>query len=488
MKRKYTELMIILAMVATTIINTYSQSNTISLQEILLEVKENSFETTNAKLNKNISGVNFQLYKSLLKPTINLGADLPNYSKTSASIIQPNGTIAFQAIQQMNGSVFANASQVITQTGGTLFAYSDIQRFDDLSDDIKLYNGVPLRIGINQPLFGFNPWKYEKKIQPLLLKEAEKQFNSSIEQALSTATQFYFDILINQQEVEIARANQEVNQKLLDITEERFVLGKVSRDEKLQLEIELNNASLALTQAQRALDNSTMTLYNYLGKSFKDSPTQFLDPELLAVASIDTDQLIASFNDNSVDIIRFQRLLSESERNLAQAKAENGLSANLVASVGFARSADKYTSIYTDPFTEQTLNLAVQVPILDWGRRKHAIKREKLVQEQIERNFEQTILELEATIRQQAENFISLQQDLTLFQNIMEIAEERARISNERYVLGNIDITNLTLAQREKDQAKRNYINALTAYWMSYYQLRILTGFDINTNNSINYN
>ena len=68
----------------------------------------------------------------------------------------------------------------------------------------------------------------------------------------------------------------------------------------------------------------------------------------------------------------------------------------------------------------------------------------------------------------------------SILKSIMDKADERFIISNERYVLGNIDITNLTLAQREKDQAKRNYINALKAYWGNYFQLRLLTGFDVN--------
>ena len=45
----------------------------------------------------------------------------------------------------------------------------------------------------------------------------------------------------------------------------------------------------------------------------------------------------------------------------------------------------------------------------------------------------------------------------------------------ERYVLGNLSITDLSIAFQEKDQAKRDYIAALRDFWGAYYQLRYLS-------------
>ena len=49
-----------------------------------------------------------------------------------------------------------------------------MQRFDDFDRDFTLYNGLPIGIGIEQPLFAFNPLKWDKKTEPLRYEESQQ--------------------------------------------------------------------------------------------------------------------------------------------------------------------------------------------------------------------------------------------------------------------------------------------------------------------------
>ncbi|MEB3323538.1 MAG: TolC family protein, partial [Synechococcaceae cyanobacterium] len=51
-------------------------------------------------------------------------------------------------------------------------------------------------------------------------------------------------------------------------------------------------------------------------------------------------------------------------------------------------------------------------------------------------------------------------------------------VAYNRYVIGRISIDNLYIAQREKDQAKAQYVQALYGYWRAYYDLRRVTLYD----------
>lgn len=458
-----------------------STQTTITLEEILEEVKQQSSVVQSAAYQKKLATQSNRFYKSLLKPNVALVANLPNFSKTSSPVIQPDGSLAFQSIRQANSSVGLYAEQVISKTGGTLFLNTSLQRFDDFDSDYKQFNGIPVRLGFRQSIFGFNPWKFDNKIEPLLLHEAEKTFNIKVEEALGQATSLYFDILIAKQNLDIAKTNEEVNQHLLTITEERLELGKVSKDEKLQLEIELNGSKLAVSQANNELDLAIATLHTFLGKKTSSAKDIYEEPALL-VASIDIDQLLSSYRQNKPELVAYQRSLLESQKDLARAKNDYGFQANIQASIGLAKGAEQVEAIYQNPFEEQQFNLSLQIPILDWGRKDATIKQIQIQQEDLMNNYDQQILELENDIHQMVAVFTRLQKDILLFKEIMTKADERFTISNERYILGNIDITNLTLAQREKDQAKRNYINALKSYWGSYFELRRLTGFDVLKN------
>ena len=461
--------------------------NEVGLEEVLSQVIQNSYAVKSAGYQKSIAELSFENFNTQLKPNISLIGNLPNYNKTSFPVVQPNGNLAFQSIRQANSAFQISASQVIPATGGTIFVNSNLQRFDDFSTKIKQYNGIPIRAGIIQPLFGYNPWKYEKDIRKSEFLESQLNYNVNIEMALGTAVDLYFNILIAKQNLEIAKTNQTVNEKLLKIIEEKLLLGKVSRDEKLQLEIELSNAKFAVSSETSQLEMAIAQLYTFLGLPIPSTELDFELPLNQNIETIDTESVISNYKTNRPEILAFQKEILQANQAMRKAKSDHGLQANLEASIGLARGSDTIEDIYIDPFDDQKFNLTIVFPILDWGKKKTAIKQIKTRQLDIEEGYKQLFLELESNIRQNANFFIRLQTEIALLREIMQKGEERFEISNNRYILGDIDITNLTLAQREKDQTKRTYINALKSYWLTYYQLRALSGFDVINNRKIIY-
>ena len=53
--------------------------------------------------------------------------------------------------------------------------------------------------------------------------------------------------------------------------------------------------------------------------------------------------------------------------------------------------------------------------------------------------------------------------------------------------MGEITITDLNIALAERESAKRDYIGSLSTYWLAYYNLRILTLYDFETDQRIKY-
>jgi len=100
---------------------------------------------------------------------------------------------------------------------------------------------------------------------------------------------------------------------------------------------------------------------------------------------------------------------------------------------------------------------------------------------QIENNRNNLELEIMDNVLQ----FNQLKQILAISAKADTIARLRYNISTKRFVLGKIDLTNLTIAQNEKDQALINYIRNLQNFWVAYYQLRRLTLFDFEVGNKI---
>ena len=134
-----------------------------------------------------------------------------------------------------------------------------------------------------------------------------------------------------------------------------------------------------------------------------------------------------------------------------------------------------------------SLNLTFTVPIVDWGKRKSSRKKAQIQFENTLASAQQSTAEIDNDVRLKVREFLMLQEAIQDQEAIRALAEKRFSIANERYILGAISITDFTLAQREKDQTRRNYIQTLSSYWNSYYALRLLTGYDFATNQKITY-
>jgi outer membrane protein TolC len=66
------------------------------------------------------------------------------------------------------------------------------------------------------------------------------------------------------------------------------------------------------------------------------------------------------------------------------------------------------------------------------------------------------------------------------------VAQKGYEISKQRYLIGKIDIIDLTTAQINGDNSKISYARSLQDYWINYFQIRKLTLFDFMKKEEIN--
>ena len=301
-----------------------------------------------------------------------------------------------------------------------------------------------------------------------------------------SATTVFFDLYSAEVNERIAKTNSEVNAKLLDIAKERFELGKTSRNELLQLELEYKSAVKDQSNAAFQVQFAKGALNTFLGGDDMKLTT-LASPSPLTEILINPGTAVERARANRPDVVAFERQQLEADRNIKQAKVDYGVQANLFASFGYARGSKQLSEVYTDPISEQQVQLSLSIPLLDWGRKKSAVGIAKATKELITQKIAQDQLNFDNEIIQAIGNWEQLQREVKLQEEIQEVSLERFEISRQRYVLGDISITDLTIAQREKDQAQRDYINTLRSYWITYYQIRKLTAYDFQINEPITY-
>src|ERR1700761_584795 len=264
----------------------------LTLKEVVELAKENSIASKQAVTTRETKYWQWRTYKSNYQPQLSLSGNLPAYSKTELQVIQPDGTVLFQPVHNDNSQMTLNFSQSITATGATIYGESPLQRFDDFDRNNILYNGVPYAIGISQPLGQYNSLKWDKKIQPLLYNESKQAYIEAQEQISITATGYFFDLLLAQVNLKIAQTNFTNTENILKIANIKFGLGKVTRNEILQLQLELLNSKKAVGTSKRDMEIATLNLRSYISQE-GDNRIALVVPETISDMSVSSDKVLA---------------------------------------------------------------------------------------------------------------------------------------------------------------------------------------------------
>jgi outer membrane protein len=467
----------------------YTQSSgdtlILSLNQVVDMARARSISAKQASTIQKTKYWEYRTFRSNYQPQLALDGILPAYNKSFTEVMQPDGTILFQPVHNNNSALNLSFSQSIAATGGTVFGRTRLQRFDDFERKNTLYNGVPFGVGYAQPLFQFNQLKWDKSIEPLKYQESKQAYIEAMEDIAIKATSYFFDLLLAQVNLQISETNLGNTENILRIANEKFELGKISKNEILQLSLEKLKAQKAVGIAKRDMEIATLNIRTYTG----------LDAQKIALAlpqstinmKVTNEKVLAEAYANRSDAIAFQRRIAEAKRDVAKAKGDNGLNASLVAQLGFSKSGSVLQKVYQSPKAQQLVYLSFVIPILDWGRSKSRTKTAEANLEFTNYAVEQDKQMFMQEIVTQVTLFDMMRDQLVLSSAADSIASEKYQIARDRYVLGNLSITDLSIAFQEKDQAKRDYIAALRDFWGAYYQLRYLSLYDFEKNEKIRY-
>ncbi len=429
-------------------------------------------------------------YKTFLanyKPSLFFSGQLPSLNRTIEPIILPDGTNKFVRLSNLTNSARIALSQRITQTGGTIFAGTGLSRIDLLKIDApneSSYASVPFYIGIEQPIFGYNELKWDKKIRPLQYQEATREYAERMETVAADASSLFFDVLIAQLNLRSAIRDKANADTLYNISKGRFEVGRIAETELLQIELSSMNADAAVQRALLDLQTGTERLRNFLGLK-KAVFFKMQTPEEIPTFSVNGDDALKYANLYRSDVIRFERTLVEADAGVEAAKAERGFQMNLSGQIGFTQTGETIGDTYKNMENNQVVGLSVNVPILNWGRGEARLET-AFTQRELDRlNVSQEKVQFEQEILLKVKQFDLLRNQVALSKRAYDVSLKREQMTRNRYYIGKIDVLDLGVAVTEKENARVSYVSALRAFWLAHYDLRRSTMFDFERNVSL---
>ncbi|MFC2150991.1 TolC family protein [Bacteroidota bacterium] len=485
MKQNRIYLVLLLNLIFFPLLGQESIIEELTFEQVVRLAREQSPDAIMAKHQFRANYWEFRTYKSDFRPNLSLGTTFPEFSRAIKKYQNPDGTYTYVEDNLNTTSAQLNLRQNVGFTGGQIFATSNLARLDVFGDDKSTsYLSTPISIGYRQPMLFYNEYKWQKKIEPLKYEEAKKKYISSLEDVSLKAVAYFFDLALAQQNLQVARINFSNADTLYQIATGRYNIGTIAENELMQMELSLLNAGSSLNSALVDLEIRKFQLRSFLGFNEKVN-LKLIIPREIPELTVDVDQALEIARENNPNIIAFERQLIEAQRDLAKARSEKGLQADLFASVGYTQQSIDFSDVYINPQDQQRVTLGLEIPLLDWGLGRGQYKMAQSSQELIRTTVEQSRTDFVQSVYLNVMQFNLQDDQLLIAAKSDTIAQKRYDMTKQRFLIGKVDVLDLNVALSEKDVAKTNYISALRKYWSNFYNLRKVTLYDFIKDESL---
>lgn len=466
----------------------YSQTLKLSLTESILLASDSSLQAFSAKNLYQANYWEYHSYKAARLPSLSLNMVPLRYNRDFISRYDSEQNIDVYRQQQ---SLYSHGNLSLRQnldfTGGTFYVDSELGYFQNFGDNkYSQFTSVPIRIGYSQSLFGFNSFKWERKIEPLKFEKAKRQFLYTREEISESTISHFFSLAMAQMEYNLALENVASTDTLYQIGDKRHAIAAISQSDLLTLKLDAVNAKNTLRNAEINLSRAMFSFVSFLNMS-NGTKIELELPERPHELFVLVEEALHFAKENNPDYLSYQQELLEAEREVERTRKKSNFDASISASIGFNQVASTFSRVYQNPLQQDVAHISLTIPIVDWGVRRGLANMAKNNLNVKKLSIQQETTKLEEDVMMTVSDFNVQQNLISSAEEAMGLATLAYNSTRQRFIIGKADINSLTLSLGRLNTAQRNYINALQSYWQSYYKLRKLTLYDFNKKETLSY-
>ncbi|MDR2083501.1 MAG: TolC family protein [Bacteroidales bacterium] len=452
------------------------QVTRLTLEDVIQIAQQQSPSAMTARHRFRNSYWQYRYFKANYMPQVSLYGNPLQFQNQNKLIDAVDGS-EFVRYNQLYSDLSLGIDQAIGFTGGNISIFTNLGYTMNFKEDTMFFSSAPINIRYTQPIFGYNSYKWERKIEPIKFQEARQSYLEAMEDVTITAANYFFSCLLTQMNKSIQETNLANNDTLHQIAQGRYLMGTIAENEVLNMELNYLNSKSQLETAKLDLEMKLFDLKSFL-RIKEDAEIELIPPIIIPQLEINAEDAVLQANENRSDILSYERQLIEAEQALVKAKREGRFSMDLSLTYGLDKTAPTFPQAYRNPEQRQVAMVGINVPILDWGRAKGQIKMAESQMELVKTTVEQDIIDFNQEIYIKAKQFNIQYSQLMIAAKSDTVAQKRYEFTKQRYLIGTIDITELNSSLADKDSNQKGYISALQQYWINYFQIRRLTLYD----------
>jgi outer membrane protein TolC len=171
--------------------------------------------------------------------------------------------------------------------------------------------------------------------------------------------------------------------------------------------------------------------------------------------------------------------------DLIQAGAQNEFKAQVDLTVGLTGVNKAFQNIYGSPNVDQVVALTLNIPVFDWGQKKHVLAATQAQVDTQKLSLEEQRKQIQLDIRQAYRSLLNQKRQIEIAEKNTKNAQLTYEINLERYKSGDLSSKDMQFYQQQLSTQKLNEVSALINYKLALLDIKIRSLWDFDKNVSI---
>ncbi|MGN0003464.1 MAG: TolC family protein [Sphingobacterium composti] len=329
-------------------------------------------------------------------------------------------------------------------------ANGDVRALDNAKNNSLNY-GISVGWTVFDGLGMFSRYETLKELQ----KQGEAELQRSVVTRISDVISTYYTIVEQQNLLSAIDSSIVISQERLRTAENRFSIGKASRLEVLNVQVNLNTDESNRIKQENVVKNLKIVLNNLLARELQQ------DFQVIREVAIDETLTLGNLLEQSKStnpdliLISINRRLAELEEKTV--KANRYPTVRLNGGYNFSESESSLGFVAQSKSRGLTYGVTASVNIFDGFNQRRNERIAKLRIENADMQIEQMNLQIESEIAQAFNVYKTNLELVKLEEKNEQIARQNMNITLDKYKIG-------TLSAVEFRDAQENFINAVSRY------------------------
>ncbi len=408
--------------------------------------------------------------------------------RTSSNRVFSELTSSYNTQTQTKSEAALTIRQPIKWTDGTLFI-TDVFNWQEASSsfaggDKRSDFSNSLSVYLSQPLFTYNRTKMQIKELELALENTQLAYAIQKLQIERLVTQQFLNLYYSRMSIQISEEEYKNATESFNIIQSKVDAGITAPEELYQADITKDNSLALLENNRMQHENSLDTFKTLLGIALEALIDVSADIQK-TIVEVDLNTAIAYGMENRMELRQRDIEIQNAMHDLIRAGAENEFKASLEIGFGLTGTNSQFNGIYDSPNSDRLIALTLDIPLFDWGQKKHHLAATRAQIETIMLSAEEEIKSIKTEIREAYRNLLNQKRQIEIAEKSIKNAELTYAINLERYRNGDLSSKDLQFYQLQLSEQKLSLVQALINNKLALLDLKIRTLWDFEANRSI---